>query len=257
MLRKLIATLLFSAGLLFTAGCSTEKPVTLSISAAGSLSEALTEVATLYMEQNNSVQVLTNFAASGDLQTQIENGAPADIFFSANAGSMNRLEEQNLIITETRTDLLTNSIVLIIPANNSGLVDSFAALTSPAIEKIAMGDPDFVPAGKYGLKTLELLDIPYEELLPKLVLGSNVMQVLSYVENGTVDAGILFATDAARSEKISVIATAPDAINDTIVYPAALVATTKNQEQAQHFLGFLSGEEAGPIFKKHGFVLIR
>lgn len=257
MLPDRLAVMLFSACLLFTAGCSAEKPVTISISAAGSLSEAVTEVTTLYMEQNSPVQVLTNFAASGDLQTQIENGAPADIFFSAAAGPMNRLEEQNLIIGETRTDLLNNRIVLIVPVDSAGPVDSFAALTSPAVEKIAMGDPDFVPAGHYGLKTFELLDISYEELAPKIVLGSNVMQVLSYVENSSVDAGILFATDAARSEKVSVVATAPKAINDTIVYPAALIATTKNREQAQHFLVFLSGEDAGAIFIKHGFVLIR
>ncbi len=257
MLPRLLAALLLAAGLLYTAGCNAEKPVTVSISAASSLSEVLTEVATLYMEQNNSVQVLTNFAASGDLQTQIENGAPADIFFSAAAEPMNRLEEQGLIIAETRTNLLNNSILLIVPVNSASPVDSFVALTSPAVGKIAMGDPDFVPAGHYGLKTFELLDISYEELVPKLVLGSSAMQVLSYVENGTVDAGILFATDAARSEKVSIVATAPDAINDTIVYPAALVATTKNREQARHFLGFLSGEDAGTIFVKHGFVLIR
>ena len=122
--------------------------------------------------------------------------------------------------------------------------------------QIAMGDPEFVPAGNYGLQTLELLGISFIKLQPKLILGSNVRQVLSYVESKNVDAGIVYASDAFCSDSVRVVAIAPDEINETIVFPVAVVSSSKNVQIARAYIDFLFTTEAQEIFKKHGFVLL-
>ncbi|MCJ7806757.1 MAG: molybdate ABC transporter substrate-binding protein, partial [Clostridia bacterium] len=212
-------------------GCSNPKEsVTLNVSAAGSLTDAVAEINSLFMQNNASIEILANFAASGDLQTQIENGAPADVFISADARQMNVLEEKELILPETRSDLLNNSIVLIVPEGSTLEIAGFEDLANDEITQIAIGDPEFVPAGSYGRQAFELLGISYEGLLPKLILANNVRQVLSYVESGNVDAGIVVASDAVSSSAVKVVATAPDEINGRIAYPVAVIASSGNIE---------------------------
>lgn len=257
MCRKITVLILIMSLTTLTGACSNPKTsVILNISAAGSLENALIEINQIFMQKNDSVEILANFAASGDLQMQIENGAPADVFISAAASHMNTLEDKELVLPETRRNLLGNKIALIVPQAGNLNISGFECLLKEEVSKIAMGDPDFVPAGSYGRQTFELLGIPYGELQPKLILGSNVMQVLRYVESGNVDAGILFTSDAVSSNSVRVIATAPDEINAKIVYPAAIIASSKNVKASQEYIDFLFSPEAGVIFAKYGFIIL-
>lgn len=236
-------------------GCSQGGSITLNISAAASLTDALQEINQLYEEGNPDINIQPNFSSSGNLQAQIEQGAPADVFISAASKQMNTLESKGLILESTRQELLNNRVVLIVSSDSPLQLDDFSDLTGEGINKIAMGDPEFVPAGTYGKNALELLGI-YEQIQPKLILGSDVRQVLSYVENGNVDAGIVYSTDAAISDLVKIAADGPDEINDKIVYPLAIVKTSKHVEAAQAYIDFLFGSEAKTVFEKYGFKVI-
>ncbi len=236
-----------------TTTTTTEPPVELNISAAASLTDALNELNALYVSKYPHVTITPNFASSGTLQKQIEQGAPADVFISAAAKQMNALQDGGLILNETRRDLLNNKIVLVVPANSTLNLTSFTDLTGDGVIKIALGDPEFVPAGTYGKQALELLGI-YDEVLPKLILGSDVRQVLGYVEAGNVDAGIVYATDAAITNGVKVVAYAPDEIK--IVYPAAVIKASEKVTAALAYISFLSTDEAIAIFEKYGFTVV-
>ncbi len=246
--------IVFAGAAAALSGCVADKTVELNIAASGSLTDALTEAGNLYMENNDHVMILNNFAAAGDLQTQINKGGTADVFISAAPEYMDALEDEGLILTETRRNLLKNRLALIVPEKNTLDLAGFEDLTADRVSQIAMGDPAFVPAGIYGRRTLELLGISYTELRPKMILASNVRQVLSYVESGNVDAGIVFTSDTLRSGAVKVIALAPDQVNDMIVYPAAVVASSNYPAEALDFIDFLAGAEAESIFKKYGFI---
>jgi molybdate transport system substrate-binding protein len=237
-------------------GCSADKKTTLYVSAGVGLTNAITEINQLYMQINDETEVISNFAAAGDLRIQIENGAPTDIFISAAAREMNILEEKGLILAETRHNIVGNSLVLIVHRDSSLNISGFADLSGKKVKLIAMGDPEFVPAGYYGLLTFEQLDIPFDELEPKIILGNNVRQVLNYVENKSVDAGIVYSTDALISEYVKIICSAPFEINQEIVFPAAVIASSKNIAAAISYNDFLSSMEATTIFKQHGYRLI-
>jgi len=236
------------------AACSSSDAITLNISSAASLTAALDEINHQY-ELNGNVRVQVNYASSGTLQTQIEQGAPVDVFISAAAKQMDTLQNKGFLINNSRRDLLNNRVVLIIPDGSSLAVDEFGDLLDSAVSKIAMGDPNFVPAGTYARAAFELLGI-YEQIQPKLILGSDVRQVLNYVENGNVEAGLLYATDAALSRHVRVAAAAPDEINAQIVYPVAVINTTKHAGPAGEYIDFLFGPEARTIFEKYGFNVI-
>ena len=238
------------------AGCApAAESVTLNVSAAASMTDALAAIDKLYIQQNSKVTILENFASSGTLQTQIENGAPADVFISAASKQMNTLEEKGLILSDTRKDLLNNKVVLIVPADSTIAISDFSELVNDNIKKIAIGDPEFVPAGNYGKQALDLLDI-YDKVESKLILGSDVRQVLNYVETGNVDAGIVYSTDAAISTSSKVVANAPDEINAKIVYPVAVVKASTNVEPANEYINFLFSDGAGEIFEEYGFSVV-
>jgi len=250
----LIAILVSGLGI---TGCNKKsEPVTLNILAASSLSNVLNDINDLFQHSTAEIKITAIYAASGDLVTQIENGAPADIYISASTKQMDDLEKKGLLKSETRINLVGNKIILAVPLNSTLKILGFEDLPDSRVQKIAMGDPGFVPAGSYGREAIELLGLNYEDLLPKTILASNVMQVLSYLENESVDAGILFVTDIAFSEKVRVVATAPDEVNRKIIYPAAILTAGKNYETAKQYLNFLSGKEARAIFEKYGFLVI-
>ncbi|MEJ2738284.1 MAG: molybdate ABC transporter substrate-binding protein [Dehalococcoidia bacterium] len=246
--------ILFLVSLLFSGfiGCNSAKSVTLNVSAAASMTDALAEVNDIYLQENNNITILENFASSGTLQTQIENGAPVDVFISAAPKQMNALEEKNLILNDTRRNLLNNKVVLIVPDNSTLGLNDFTGLLNDDVKQIALGDPEFVPAGNYGKQALELLGI-YEQVEPKLILASDVRQVLSYVEGGNVDAGIVYSTDAAISSTVRVAADAPDEINARIVYPVSVIKSSTNVEAANNYIDFLFSTKAKVIFEKYGF----
>jgi molybdate transport system substrate-binding protein len=225
----------------------------LLISAAASLKDALEEIKPLYQRHKFNINVSYNFGASGALQQQIENGARADIFVSAAQKQMNILESNNLIIKDTRRNLLTNRLVLIVPKNSSGITD-FTQLIDPKVKKIAIGEPRSVPVGEYAAEVFNKLGI-FQQIKPKLVLANNVRQVVSAVASGNADAGVVYATDAKISNQIKLVATAAENLHSKIIYPIAVLKNSKNVAAAREYVQFLSSTSAKTIFDKYGFVV--
>jgi len=190
--------------------------------------------------------------ASGSLMTQIKQGAPVDLFFSAANKQMEELEQENLIDKAASKQLLINDLVLIAPTHSS--LTSFADLTGDAVKKIAIGEPDSVPAGSYGRAVLTSMGV-YQSLTPKLVLAKDVRQVLTYVATSNVDAGLVYATDVRHVKDIVVIATAPAASHGPIIYPVAVIKTSKYPNEAKEFWKFLLSDQGRDVFKKYGFKL--
>ena len=222
----------------------------LTVSAAISLTNAMQEIKTLYQRSNPNVNVTYNFGASGALQQHFQQGAPVDVFFSAATKQMYALQQKNLLDPGTRINLLTNRLVLITPKNAKALT-SFQDLTGE-VSQIAIGEPKSVPAGHYAQELLMNLKI-FDSIKSKLVYGNNVRQVLTYVETGNVDAGIVYITDAKESKSIRVATTAQENLHSPIVYPVAVLRDSKNITAAREFVQFLSSTQARTVFEKYGF----
>ncbi|MFZ1026004.1 MAG: molybdate ABC transporter substrate-binding protein [Limnoraphis robusta] len=248
----------FVFSLLLAVGCSQTSPQTsaqteLIISAAASLTDAMNAIQPLYQQENPEVKLTYNFGPSGSLQQQIEQGAPVDVFISAAPKQMNDLEEKGLLLSGTRKDLLKNAIVLIVPKANPK-VKTFQDLMNGKVGKIGIGEPESVPAGRYAKEVLTSMNM-YDKLQPKLVFAKDVRQVLTYVETGNVDAGMVYTTDAKISDKISIVATAPAGSHSPIIYPIAVIKDSKNPEAAKGFVSFLSSNTAKSVFERYGFGL--
>lgn len=225
--------------------------VNLTVSAAISLTGALQDIKSLYLQSHKNITITYNFGASGSLEQQIEQGAPVDVFISAAAKQMDTLQQKKLLISETRKNLLTNRLVLITPKNALSL-SNFTELARPQVQRIAIGEPKSVPAGEYAqefLRNIKILD----QVKPKLIYGNNVRQVLTYVETGNVNAGIVYATDAKQSNRVQVAATAAENLHSPIVYPVAVIKRSQNAAAAIDFVQFLSSNTAKAVFKKYGF----
>ena len=225
--------------------------VTITVSIAASLQNAMKAIAPLYKNQAPNTVIIYNFGSSGSLQQQIEQGAPVDVFISAAPKQMNALETKNLLLAGSRQDLLANQIMAIAPKEATGIAD-WKDLTADRVSKIAIGDPESVPAGEYAKEVLEALKL-YDRIKPKLVFAKDVRQVLSYVETGNVDAGIVYATDAQLSDRVKAIAVAQKEHHSPIFYPVAVVKDSKQQEAAKVFVRFLSSPEAKAAFDQYGF----
>lgn len=221
------------------------------VSAAASLSDVMAAIQPLYAQQNPDTQLVYNFGSSGSLQQQIEQGAPVDVFISAAPKQMDALEQTGLLLQGTQKNLLTNSMVLIVPKGQTR-ISSFEDLTNNEIQRIAIGEPESVPAGKYAKEVLTSLNI-FETLQSSIIYAKDVRQVLNYVETGNVDAGIVYQTDAKISTKVDTVATAPTASHSPIVYPIAVIKDSKNPETAKAFVTFVSGDPAKAIFERFGF----
>ncbi|HWR39436.1 MAG TPA: molybdate ABC transporter substrate-binding protein [Patescibacteria group bacterium] len=227
-------------------------PVELTVSAAVSMKEALQEAQALYQAKQPNVKITFNLGASGSLQKQIEEGAPVDLFLSAAVKQMDDLEKKGLLKKETRKNLVENQLVLIVGKESKLAVASFNDLTKPEVKQFAMGAPETVPAGQYTQQVLKKLQLT-EAVKDRTVLAKDVRTVLAYVETGNAEVGAVYKTDAASSDKVRVVATAPPDTHDPILYPMAVLAASKNVEAATAFAAFLSGPEARTIFEKHGF----
>lgn len=230
-----------------------EKPVSLTISAATSLKSVLEEIKLAYSKENPEVAVTINYGASGSLQQQIEQGAEVDLFISAAAKQMDALEESGRIITDTRKNLLSNRIVLILP-KDLVTINDFKDLSDDSIKKIAMGEPKSVPVGQYGEEVLKNLDL-YTAVLSKVVYAKDAKEVLTWVETGNADAGIVYETDAKVSNKVKIAAIAPIDSYSPIVYPVAVMKDTKHLDAAKAFLLYLYNPLTKPIFEKYGFIV--
>jgi molybdate transport system substrate-binding protein len=224
------------------------------VSAAISLKDALDEVTHLYVAANPNVSIKTNYGASGTLEIQIEQGAPVDVFLSAAPKQMDALEAKGLVLEGTRKDLLRNEIVLIVPTDSSLQIASFQDLTHADVKHVALGEPTAVPAGQYAKEVLTNLGI-YDAVNSKAVLAKDVREVLTYVETGNADAGIVYATDAMSSSKVKVVARAPENSHSPVIYPVAAIKSSKNPAAAREFANFLSGPQARAVFQKYGFIV--
>ena len=228
----------------------------ITVSAALSLKAPFEEIGTLY-EKKTTVKVAFNFAASGMLQKQIENGAPVDVFASASPREMDSLESSGFIIPETRADFTGNTMVLITAADTPRQVFSFADLRKKEITRIAIGNPASVPAGKYSEETLRSLGL-WDAVQAKLVYGEQVKQVMDYVSRREVDAGMVFLTDAmGRSKELRVIAEAPASSHRPVVYTIAGIRGTKNNIEVRNFIATVISKEGREIMKKHGFRVLK
>lgn len=230
-------------------GCKSDHRTTLTISVAASLQDSITEIEAAY-KRDHPVQFRNNFGASGTLAREIEEGAPVDAFISAGVKPMDQLQAEGLLVAGSRTDLLRNSLLLIAPGGSD--LNGFDGLVGKRVRRVALGDPDSVPAGQYAKQTLQALRL-YDDLRSKIVLGKDVRQVLTYVETGDADAGLVYATDAQISQKIRVVAIAPDSSHDPIVYPVAQVKGSQDESAASDFVAFLRSPAAKAIFEQHGF----
>lgn len=245
------AALCLLIGLLL-AGCRSGKHPVLTLSIAASLQDTIVEIESSYQHDHGKVDFRNNFGSSGTLAAEIKQGAPVDAIISAGPKPIDDLETTGMLEPGTRTNLLRNSLVLIAPQESK--LAGFGDLTSAAVRTFAMGDPASVPAGHYGQQTLSSLQL-YDKLRAKIVLAKDVRQVLSYVETGNADAGLVYGTDARISAKVRVIAVAPESSHDPIVYPLAVVSGSRNQQAARDFIAYLRSPAARAIFLKHGFTM--
>ncbi len=230
------------------------KPVELTISAAASLKDAMEEIKAAYEKENSEVTITYNFGSSGSLQKQIEQGAAVDVFLSAATKQMDALKDKGLIIENTRKDFLENKIVLVVPVGSLGVTD-FKDLLTDKVKKIGLGEPKSVPVGQYGEEVLKKLDI-MGSVNSKIVYAKDVKEVLSWVETGNADAGIVYETDTKVSDKVRLVARAPEGSHKPVYYPAAVIKESKNVDAAKDFVNFLYSSEAKPIFEKYGFVFM-
>lgn len=275
-MKKIIAAILAAVLCLSLAACSTgekktSEPVKLIVFAAASMTETLTEIGNTYMSEHENVTVEFNFDSSGTLKTQIQEGADCDIFISAGQKQVNQIDKDDttgnntegldLVLEGSRIDLLENKVTLCVPDPSAdGAIKSFDELASHLAAHdilFCMGNND-VPVGQYTQKILEYYDLSEEELASAGVItyGSNVKEVTTQVSEGSVDAGVIYCTDAF-SAGLEIVDYATAEMCGQIIYPACLINTTKNAEAAQEFLDYLTTDAAMEVFESVGFAAVK
>jgi molybdate transport system substrate-binding protein len=239
-------------------GAASREPgpkVELTVSAAASLTDALKEIRQAYESRHPDIKLNLNFGASGALQKQIEQGAPADLFLSASVQTMKALVDKHLIDKERQTDLLANELVVVVPADGNPAVEGVQELrdlAEDAVQNVAIGIPESVPAGNYAKEALENANL-WESLQSKTVQAKDVRQVLQYVETGNADAGFVYKTDALTSGKAKIAFAVDPNLYTPIVYPAGVVKETKHPREAEDFYMYLQTKEALDVFVQYGF----
>ena len=243
-----------------------EPQVELIVFAAASMTETLTKLGEIYMEQHPNVTIVFNFDSSGTLKTQIQEGADCDVFISAGQKQMNQLDITadsavntdglDFVLAGTRFNILENKVALAVPEGNPAGVQSYGDLKAgleAGTVLLAMGNSD-VPVGQYTQKILAFFGLSEEELAAAgcLTYGSNVKEVTTQVSESAVDCGIIYATDAFSAGLI-VVDTATAEMCGQVIYPAAVLNVSKNPDAAQDFLRFLTGDEADAVFSAVGF----
>lgn len=225
-----------------------------TVFAAASLTDSLRTIAADYQTERGT-KISFNFAASSFLARQIEEGAPADIFFSADEAKMDGLEKRGLILNDTRNSLLGNSLVIVVAADSTLQIKSPEDLLQPKVKQIALADPKAVPAGIYSKTFLAKLGL-WDRLQPKVVPTANVRAALAAVESGNVEAGMVYSTDAGISKKIKIAYRVPGSAGPKISYPIAVVKSSEHRESAKQFLEYLRSPKASAIFIQYGFLIL-
>jgi molybdate transport system permease protein len=219
--------------------------------AAASLTDVMREAAARFRDQGGGA-VRFNLGASEALATQILAGAPADLFCSASANAMNRLQEAGKVAPGTRRDLLTNRLVVVAPADRAVPLHDLSALAAPAFHRIAMGDPAVVPAGRYANEALVRSGV-WESIVDRVVPATDVRAALAYVSMGEADLGIVYATDARIDSRVRVVLEIPETLHSPILYPVALTTRGAFSDTARRFLEFLGSAEGLSILERAGF----
>lgn len=254
--KAVLKAVLVLVVVLALAGCAGSKPEKvdkpeLKVSAAASLQKVMEELKGLYEQKHSGVTVKLNYASSGTLQQQIEQGAPVDVFVSAGKKQMDALWQQGLV--DKPVNVAGNSLVLIVSAGQQNLPTDLQQLNAAGFQKIAVGTPETVPAGRYAKEALEHAGV-WAAVFPKLVMAKDVRQVLVYVETGNTDAGLVYQTDALASSKVKIAYKIPAEYHGPITYPAALVKASQQQEAAGEFLKYLDTPAVQAVFRKYGFI---
>lgn len=239
------------------------KKVELIVFAAASMTETLNQIKPMYEKAHSNVTITYNFDSSGTLLKQILAGADCDVFVSAAQKQMNQLDsskdekdnpdKNDFVLQGTRKNLLENKVALAVPDGNPKDINTFKDLMTDKLSLLAIGNSD-VPVGSYTLEILKYLGTSAEELekANKITYGSNVKEVTTQVKEGAVDAGIIYATDA-KSANLEVVDLATKDMCKQVIYPAAVLNITKNEEEAKKFLDFLKTNEAMKVFESVGF----
>ena len=260
-MKKTVVALLIGSIILapLCAGGSKEnaapaKKTEIMISAAASLKNCIQDLSAMYTGKNPQVTITANFGASGALQQQIEQGAPADVFFSAGIKQMNALKEKGMMIDSSVKNILENKVVLITPKNAAAL-DFFEDLAKSSVKKIGVGEPKSVPVGQYTEQIFQNLGLT-DKVASKLIFAKDVREVLSWVETGNVDAGVVYETDAKISKDVTICSTALEGSHKKVIYPIGVVKTSKHAAEAQKFVDFLFSDAAREVFARYGFTVI-
>lgn len=228
--------------------------VELHILAAASMTDVMNEIADKYKEDHPEITLTFSFDSSGTLQTQIEEGAPADVFISAALKQMNELKDQELMDEDSIIELLENKVVLIKPKGSELDISSFEDVASDKVEMVAIGNSD-VPVGQYTQTIYESLEL-WDQIQAKANYATNVRQVLDWVATENADCGIVYATDAAIEPEVEIICEAPEGSCTPAIYPAGIVKDSEYPEEAEAFMDFLKTDDVKEIFEKYQFTYI-
>jgi len=242
---------LLVTGWAFAAPASAEE---IHVFAAASLTDALQEIAAAY-EKESGDKVLLNLAASSALARQIQEGAPADLFFSADEAKMDGLEKKGLVLQGTRRSLLSNTLVVVVPADSNLKIGSVQDLATSKVRALALAEPQSVPAGIYAKEYLRSVKL-WGKVIDKVVPTENVRAALAAVESGNVEAGIVYKTDAQISKKVKIAFEVPVAEGPKISYPLAIMAESRKQAAARKLLAYLESPPALEVFRRYGFLIV-
>ena len=246
MLKKLLLTLALCLALAAPAAAGD-----ITVSAAASLTDAFNEIKGVFAKENPGANVTFNFAASGALLSQMAQGAPVDVFASADQKTMDQAVEKKLIDTATRVNFVQNALVMAVPADNPAKLKDLTALTTPAVKRVAVGNPDSVPVGRYTKAALSKTGL-WDAISGKLVLAESVRQVLDYLTRGEVDAGFVYATDAKQGgDKVKTVVEVP--VETPVTYPIAVLEGSQDKKDAAAFVAFVTGSKGQAILAKYGF----
>ena len=224
------------------------------VAAAASLTDVLKELSAAYQSKGKNI-VNFNFGPSSTLARQIEEGAPADVFFSADLAQMDNLNKKGRLEPGMRKNLLSNQLVIIVPADSKLAIGSPKDLLKPEVKRIALAEPSSVPVGVYSSKYLSDEGL-WEKVKPKVVPVLDVRATLASVESGNVEAGFVYKTDAAISKKVKIVFEVPIDMGPKITYPVAIIKESKKKEAARNFMNFVISPASKRIFEKYGFVVL-
>lgn len=227
----------------------------ITVFAAASLSDVLKEIAADYQRETGD-RLVFNLAASSTLARQIEEGAPADVFFSADEEKMDRLAKKNLIVKETRKSLLSNTLVIVVGKDGDLKITSPHDLATTRVRRLALAEPKTVPAGIYAKSHLQRMGV-WSNVIDKVVPTENVRGALGAVEAGNVDAAIVYKTDALISKKLKIVCEIPATEGPDIRYPVAVTKESRNPGGAKQFVAYLASAPAARAFEKFGFVVLK